>query len=101
MVAAPTFGLPEEVGGVRNWDYRYTWIRDASFTMLCADALGLQGGGDGLYALDRSALSVSWNRAIRCNPCTASMGDTSCPRAFWTILKATGVAAGSDWEWRL
>jgi GH15 family glucan-1,4-alpha-glucosidase len=41
VVAAPTFGLPEEVGGVRNWDYRYTWIRDASFTMYALVRLGM------------------------------------------------------------
>lgn len=33
MVAAPTFSLPEAIGQGRNWDYRYTWIRDAAFTM--------------------------------------------------------------------
>ena len=39
-VAAATFGLPEEVGGERNWDYRYTWIRDAAFTMYAFIRLG-------------------------------------------------------------
>jgi GH15 family glucan-1,4-alpha-glucosidase len=33
MVAAPTFSLPETIGQGRNWDYRFTWIRDAAFTM--------------------------------------------------------------------
>jgi GH15 family glucan-1,4-alpha-glucosidase len=33
IIAAPTFGLPEQIGGTRNWDYRYTWIRDSSFTL--------------------------------------------------------------------
>ena len=40
MVAAATFGLPESLGGVRNWDYRFTWVRDASFTMYAFIRLG-------------------------------------------------------------
>lgn len=40
VVAAPTFGLPEEIGGTRNWDYRYTWIRDATFTIYAFLRLG-------------------------------------------------------------
>jgi GH15 family glucan-1,4-alpha-glucosidase len=40
IIAAPTFGLPEHVGGTRNWDYRYTWVRDASFTLYALMRLG-------------------------------------------------------------
>ena len=43
MIAAATFGLPEEIGGERNWDYRYTWIRDASFTIYALMRLGYTG----------------------------------------------------------
>ena len=45
-VAAATFGLPEQAGGERNWDYRYTWIRDGSLSMHALAGLGyMEEGG--------------------------------------------------------
>ena len=39
-MAASTTGLPETPGGARNWDYRYTWIRDTGFTLRALYRLG-------------------------------------------------------------
>jgi GH15 family glucan-1,4-alpha-glucosidase len=41
-VAAATFGLPEEIGGECNWDYRYTWVRDSAFSMYAFLRLGFR-----------------------------------------------------------
>jgi alpha,alpha-trehalase len=42
LIAAPTSSLPAPVGGVRNWDYRYTWIRDASFSVYALRRIGFE-----------------------------------------------------------
>ena len=42
LVAAPTMGLPERIGGARNWDYRYAWLRDAAFTLYALISIGFE-----------------------------------------------------------
>jgi GH15 family glucan-1,4-alpha-glucosidase len=42
LVAAPTSSLPAPIGGVRNWDYRYTWVRDASFSVYALRRIGFE-----------------------------------------------------------
>jgi len=46
IVAAPTCSLPEELSGERNWDYRYTWIRDAAFAVFALRRIGFVNEAD-------------------------------------------------------
>ncbi|SDG99464.1 glycoside hydrolase family 15 protein [Klenkia brasiliensis] len=50
IMAAATSSLPEEVGGVRNWDYRYTWVRDAAFSVYALRRIGLTTEADSFLA---------------------------------------------------
>jgi GH15 family glucan-1,4-alpha-glucosidase len=60
IVAAPTTSLPEKIGGERNWDYRYCWLRDATFTLLA-----FTGGG---YLREASAWQKWLRRAVAGSP---------------------------------
>ena len=67
LLAAPTFSLPEHIGGTRNWDYRYVWLRDAAFTLYAFMRLGLYEEADQFFhwlenQVDRS---VQRNRPLQ------------------------------------
>ncbi len=56
IIAAPTTSLPEQAGGARNWDYRFSWIRDSVFTVHTLSGLGLGAEADGFRRfIQRSA----------------------------------------------
>jgi GH15 family glucan-1,4-alpha-glucosidase len=60
IVAAPTTSLPEWPGGVRNWDYRYCWLRDASFTLRALLDLGFEAEAAAFMGWTLHATHLSW-----------------------------------------
>ena len=66
IIAAPTTSLPETLGGSRNWDYRYAWLRDSSFTIDILYRVGDNGGGDRYieWLLDQCKLNDRKTRIV-------------------------------------
>ena len=62
VVAAPTASLPEVIGGVRNWDYRYCWLRDAALTLRAFFGLGYRAEGEGFLEWLLHATRLTWPR---------------------------------------
>ena len=60
VVAAPTTSLPEEIGGVRNWDYRYCWLRDASLTLRALFDLGYAEEAEAYLGWILHATRLTW-----------------------------------------
>ena len=72
VVAAPTTSLPEHIGGPRNWDYRYCWLRDSAFTMFAFLRLGFRDEALQLPQLAARARQRATRTARRSRSCTAS-----------------------------
>ena len=69
MVAAPTTSLPEQLGGERNWDYRYCWLRDATLVLLGAMNAGYF---EEAQAWREWLLRAVAGSPVNCRSCTAS-----------------------------
>ena len=69
IVAAPTASLPEWIGGTRNWDYRFCWIRDATLTLF---SLLTSGFTDEARAWREWLLRAARDEPPSCRSCTAS-----------------------------
>ena len=81
LVAAPTAGLPEQIGGERNWDYRYTWVRDASFSVYALLGLGFTDEARQYLRLaQRADPGRRAGRRCRCRSCTGSTARRTSPR---------------------
>ncbi len=92
ILAAATFGLPETPGGERNWDYRYTWIRDASFTVYAFMRLGFVDEANGYMRWLRGRVSDCCGKPMKLNILYAIDGRQELPETELTHLSGHGGA---------
>lgn len=92
ILAAATFGLPETPGGIRNWDYRYTWIRDASFTVYAFMRLGFVDEANAYMRWLRGRVSDCQGHSMKLNILYAIDGRQELPEQALDHLSGHGNA---------
>ncbi|MGY1448925.1 glycoside hydrolase family 15 protein [Pseudomonas chlororaphis] len=92
ILAAATFGLPETPGGERNWDYRYTWIRDASFTVYAFMRLGFVAEANAYMRWLRGRVSDCCGQPTKLNILYAIDGRQQLPETRLPHLSGHGGA---------
>lgn len=92
ILAAATFGLPETPGGERNWDYRYTWIRDASFTVYAFMRLGFVQEANDYMRWLRGRVSDCHGKSTKLNILYAIDGRQELPEFELSHLAGHGGA---------
>ncbi|WP_085694451.1 MULTISPECIES: glycoside hydrolase family 15 protein [unclassified Pseudomonas] len=92
ILAAATFGLPETPAGTRNWDYRYTWIRDASFTVYAFMRLGFVDEANDYMRWLRGRVSDCRGQPMKLNILYGVDGRQELPETELTHLSGHGGA---------
>jgi GH15 family glucan-1,4-alpha-glucosidase len=100
LIAAPTTSLPEVVGGPRNWDYRYSWFRDASFTVYAFVRLGFRSEAEGFVHWMQQYVAKHLDRAAPIPPMFTIHGEPKLPEqvlSHWEGYRGSSpVRIGND-----
>lgn len=93
IIAAPTTSLPEVIGGPRNWDYRYTWLRDAAFTVYAFVRIGFKEEAAGFVSWMQNYASKHAGAGEKIPPVFSIYGDRELPEyelKHWEGYKKSG-----------
>lgn len=90
IVAAPTTSLPDDIGSIRNWDYRYVWIRDATFTLYAFHVLKCDEEGERFFEFIKKIAHHKTGKKFRINTVYTIWGKEAPQEKFLKHLSGYG-----------